>query len=268
MKKTSIDQNLSSTSHQRPNFSPPMSGSEKNVGRNEQIASVAIGAALAGFGVERLIKGKWLVGAASLVGAGELFIRGFSGHCPLYQGLGIDTLNHRGPGVRTHEGVKVEKTLTIRKPAAELFQFWKHIENLPRIMTHLESVEEKGDRKSHWVAKAPAGFKVEWDAEIINEEENELIAWQSVANAEVENAGSVRFREIPGSVKTTEVKVSMKYNPPGGKMGDWLAKAFRQDPAKQIEEDLEEFKNFMEKGAGATPAVAGQGHPVSTGSLH
>jgi uncharacterized membrane protein len=149
----------------------------------------------------------------------------------------------------------VEKSVTVNKSPEELYRFWRNFENLPRFMDHLESVRVEGEGRSHWVAKAPAGTTVEWDAEIYNEKENELIAWRSLEGADVDNAGSVRFEgDAEGS--STIVRVSLKYDPPGGVIGATFAKLFGEEPSQQIEEDLRRFKQVME--AGEPPTTEGQ----------
>jgi uncharacterized membrane protein len=142
--------------------------------------------------------------------------------------------------------VKVEKAVTVNRSPEELYHFWRHLENLPRFMSNLEEVHENGNR-SHWVAKGPLGTKVEWDAEVINEKPNELIAWRSLDGAEVDNAGSVHFERLPGG-RGTEVKVTLKYDPPAGKAGAAVAKLFGRDAEQEIEEDLRHFKQIMEAG--------------------
>jgi uncharacterized membrane protein len=122
-------------------------------------------------------------------------------------------------------------------------------------MDHLESVRILDGKRSHWVAKAPLGTSVEWDAEIINEEANELIGWRSLEGADVPNAGSVRFRPAPGG-RGTEVRVNLEYNPPTGKLGAAFAKLLGEEPERQVEEDLRRFKQWME--AGEIPTTAGQ----------
>ena len=118
-------------------------------------------------------------------------------------------------------------------------------------MNHLQSVRCEADGKSHWVAKGPAGYSVEWDARIINEEPDRLIAWKSVEGADVDNAGSVHFTPAPiGS--GTEVRVILQYDPPGGMVGAVLATLFGEDPGRQIEEDLRRFKQVMESAKHAT----------------
>jgi uncharacterized membrane protein len=180
--------------------------------------------------------------------AGGLIHRAVTGHCALYEMLKINTARN-GSGVasvRHGRGLKIEKSVTVDKPAEELYRFWRNFENLPRFMKHLESVQTQNDT-SHWVVKAPAGKTVEWDAEIHNEVENELIAWRSLENAEINNAGSVSFRRAPGE-RRTEVKVVINYEPPGGILGAKIAKLWGEEPELQLEDSLRSFKQLMETG--------------------
>jgi uncharacterized membrane protein len=145
---------------------------------------------------------------------------------------------HRG------EGIKVEKSVTVHRPALELWEVWRNFENLPRIMEHVESVAVVDPVRSHWVVNGPAGSRYEWDAEIHNELRGELIAWRSVGG-DLHHAGSVRFKETGGG---TQVIVELRYEPPAGKVGAAVAKLFGKEPGQQIEKDLERFKQVMESG--------------------
>jgi uncharacterized membrane protein len=236
-------------------------GREVNVSQTERWASTIGGGALAIYGLTRGSLGGVVM---ALVG-GALIYRGASGHCDLYAATGINTAEggaSTGEGesknpvisVPADRGIKVEKSVTINKPPAELYSFWRRFENLPRFMNHLESVTTTGNR-SHWVAKAPAGTSVEWDAEIYNEKENELIAWRSLEGSQVDNAGSVRFEPATGG-RGTILRVSLKYDPPGGSLGAAVARLFGENPEQQIDEDLRRFKQLME--TGETPTTAGQ----------
>lgn len=141
--------------------------------------------------------------------------------------------------------MKIEKSVIVERPAGELYSYWRNFENLPRIMRHVQSVEVKDGHRSHWKVAGPAGISLEWDAAIINEKENELIAWHSLEDAEIENAGTVLF--IPSSSgKDTEVKVVLNYDQPGGSAGRVFAKLFGEEPSQQIQEDLNRFKTAME----------------------
>jgi uncharacterized membrane protein len=141
--------------------------------------------------------------------------------------------------------LKIEYAVEVQCPAPELYQFWRNIEQLPRILRHVESVEPLDAWHSHWVARGPLGPALEWDAEIINEHENELIAWQSVHGAHLQNAGSVRFESL--SETATYVKVCIELQPLGGAAALALARLFGTDPQRELEEDLERFKDFAER---------------------
>lgn len=226
-----------------------------NVGEAERWVSAVGGGALALYGLTR---GSFAGVALALVGA-SLVYRGATGHCYAYEAAGINTAggesDNPNVSVRGGRGVKVEKTVTINRPAAQLYRFWHNFENLPRFMTHLEEVRVTGEGRSHWVAKGPAGSSVEWDAEVYNEKENEMIAWRSLEGSQVDNAGSVHFTPAPAG-QGTELRVVLKYNPPAGFVGALVARLFGESPAQQIEEDLRRFKQLME--AGETAETVGQ----------
>lgn len=211
-----------------------------NVASPERIVSIAGGAALALYGASRR---SWPGLVVALLG-GAFIYRGTRGHCDLYDRLGINTATpHAERGVPDHHGVKVEHSTYVEKSPEEVFTFWRRLENLPLFMPHLESVEEKSDRLSHWVVKGPANRRVEWDAEIINEHHGRLISWQSLPGSTVQSAGSVRF-EPEGS--GTRVLVNLKYNPLAGKFGALVARLFGKSPKFQIEQDLARFKDIIE----------------------
>ena len=224
-----------------------------NVGQSERTLSVAGGALLAIVGLRmRSLTGLGVFGAGA-----ALIHRGYSGHCGLYGALGKSTAEPAEPTAYHKSGIHVSVAYTIAKPRAELFAFWRDFNNLPRFMDHLQSVRVTDDKRSHWVVKAPAGRTVEWDAEIINEVPDELIAWRSLAGADVDNAGSVRFVDAPGD-RGTEVRVVLDYIPPAGRVGKYVAMLFGEAPEIQVKEDLRRFKRLME--AGYPPITDGQPH--------
>jgi uncharacterized membrane protein len=157
--------------------------------------------------------------------------------------------------LKSGQGVKFQKTITINLPVAEVYAFWSQLENLPRFMTHLQSVTEKSPRLSHWVVKPQDKTTLEWDAEILENRPNELISWQSLPGADVDNAGSVWFRPAIGN-RGAVVKVAIKYNPPGGKFAASVAKLLGNDPNGVIEDDLFRLKSLLE--TGEIPTTVGQ----------
>jgi uncharacterized membrane protein len=225
-----------------------------NVGNTERWVSAIGGGALVVAGV----KARSLTGLLAAALGGALVHRGVTGHCHGYAAFGVDTA-HGGPGAEPEEyfdrGIHVEQSMTINRTPWDLYQFWRNFENLPRFMRHVESVKVLDEKRSRWVVDGPAGKSVEWEAEIINEEPNALIAWRSLGGATVDNAGSVRF--VPGPEgRGTEVRVVIDYIPPAGRVGNWVATLFGKNPSGEIREDLRRFKQLME--TGEVPTTEGQ----------
>jgi uncharacterized membrane protein len=217
----------------------------QNVGDTERAISVAAGVGMATIG---LLRGRWDGWLLAAAGAGLVW-RGYTGHCQCYAALGIDTAMHSpAVGVPAQQGEKVETSITIGRSPAELYEFWRRLENLPRVMSHLKEVQSLDPQRSHWVALAPLGQELAWDAEIWNERENELIAWRSVPGGDIDTAGSVHFKPAaqPGCC---EVTISMKFNPPAGKLGVCVAEWLGDGLEQKIVEDLRRFKQEMESAA-------------------
>lgn len=221
---------------------------EVNVGTGERWLSAAVGAGLIAAGVARRSTFGALFG---LIG-GALLYRGASGHCAVSARLGRNSATPR-------RGVLVERSMTIGRPAEELYRFWRQLENLPRFMKHLQAVKTTSPTRSHWVAKAPAGASVEWDAELIDDIPGELLVWRSLPGSDIENEGAVRFVRAPGD-RGTEVHVVLRYDPPAGQVGAAIARLLGEEPHGQIEDDLRRFKQVMETGEIATTQGQPRGH--------
>ncbi len=200
---------------------------------------------------------------ASLIGGGALVLMGIqqgslrgilttiAGGGLIYQGVtNQSTIEQAKEALGVDQTIKVEKTVTIRRPAEDLYSFWRNFENLPAFMKHLQSVKVFNETRSHWIAKAPLQ-NVEWDADIIKDEPNHLIAWTSVEGAEINHSGFIRFQNATGG-RGTEVKVVMEYVPPGGAIANLISKIFGESPEQQIGDDLARFKQLMEAGEIAT----------------
>jgi uncharacterized membrane protein len=226
----------------------PIVSRRNNVGAVERGVSLASGLALLAYIVSRKPRLSLLL----TLDAGYMIYRGTTGHCVVYQSLGIN----RAEG-DSHHGIQVERSVTVNRPRDELFRIWRNSENLPRFMKHLKSVKiDKTDNgRSHWVAAGPLGHEIEWDSEIIEERENEHLAWSSLPGSTVESRGSVHFMDAPGG-RGTIVHVSMEYLPPAGSAGAAFAKILGKEPGQQIRDDLRRFKQMME--TGETPSVEGQ----------
>ena len=227
-----------------------LNGATVNVSEGERIVSAAAG----GLFLWKALRGSDEGRAVCLLCGAALLWRGISGHCALYSALGTRSLDSSPKGVAARHGIKFETSIVINRPAEELYEKWIRLENLPRFMSHLVSVSPQGEGKSRWVAATPLGVNLEWEAEIIEQRPGELISWQSLAGSQVDTAGSVHFQMLPN--RGTEVRVSLKYDPPGGALTAKLADFFGAGIQQSVESDLWRFKQLCE--SGETPTTAGQ----------
>ena len=202
-----------------------------------RVAGDAMDLALLGSAMrsETAQKGRVVAATAAVLGVTALDV---------YCGTRLQSGDTDGP---TDNTLEIKTALTVGRSPEEVYRFWRDFDNLPRFMNHLEAVRITGERTSHWKAKAPIGMTVEWDAEIIEDRPNELIVWQSLERADVENSGSVRFSPAPGN-RGTEIFLEMRFHPPGGVIGAKLARIFDEVPKTQMRNDLRRFKQVMETG--------------------
>lgn len=224
---------------------------QKNVSNSERMLSAAAGVVLGAVGLHRKdVPGLLIAGLGS-----ALVYRGATGHCSAYSALGINTAASNGAS--KPDSVQVAVTYLVNKPTDQLYAFWHDFERLPEFMSHLHAVEKIDARRSHWTATAPwlYGGEVEWDAEIVEDELNRRIVWQSLPDADVQHRGAVEFGQALGD-RGTMVRVRFTYAPPFGQLGRWTAKLFGEEPEQQVREDLRNFKRLME--VGEIPTIEGQ----------
>jgi uncharacterized membrane protein len=186
------------------------------------------------------------VGALLGVSCAPLLYRGLTGHWPSVLD-GLTAPDNTKAALGDTRGVHVRESIRLEVPLAEVYGFWRRLENLPRFMAHLDRVTETSENQSHWVAVGPAGLVGEWDAEIINEVENKRIAWRSLPGSDIVTAGSVNFDAVRAG-RSTQVSVHLQYAPPAGKAGALVASLFGREPSQTIREDLRHFKQLLEAG--------------------
>jgi uncharacterized membrane protein len=215
----------------------------------ERWASLVTASVAVAYGLQR----RTLPGIFLAVAATPFAYRGLAGEWPPFKRL-LTAHEDTRTALGGERGVRVRDAIRLEKPLDEVYRFWRRLENLPQFMTHLERVTEVGDGRSHWVAKGPAGTRVEWDAEIINEAENKVISWRSIPGGDVVTAGSVSFERARAG-RSTQVTVNLQYAVPAGPLGAWMATIFGREPSQTIREDLRRVKQLLEAGepARATP---------------
>lgn len=180
--------------------------------------------------------------------AGEI-TRTFKGDAPLSAAKNPDVA---GAGLPESEGeVLVGRCVTINRARAELYAFWRDFNNLPRFMENVESVRDHGNGRSHWVIAAPAGRRVEWESQIVEENEGSLISWASVEGSDIAHSGRIEFRDSSAG-RGTIVTATIAYDAPAGEIGRMIAKLFQKEPKIQARRDLRRFKQLMEAGEVST----------------
>lgn len=216
---------------------PPATGtSNVNVGTAERIASTVGGAALAVMALRDL---RSPAGISMLLAGGMLLSRGLSGYCMVNNAIGRNTAH------KTNSPVEVKTTVSLATPRSEVYAFWRNLENLPRFMKHLSKVEELDDTRSRWTAKGPAGVgSVSWEAEIVEDHQDEFISWRSLPGSTVDNAGQVRFVETPSG---TDISVQMTYRMPAGDVGGVAGRLFSPMAEKMMRSDIRDLKNVLEE---------------------
>jgi uncharacterized membrane protein len=202
----------------------------------ERWASLAAATAVIAYGFTR----RSAPGVALAMAAAPLAYKGIIGKWPFENG---DTRM----SLSGDRGIHVRESVRIERPVSELYAFWRQLENLPHVLTHLKHVTDLGNGRSHWVARGPADLGIEWVAEIINEVDNQVIGWRSLPDSDVVTAGSVNFRPVRGG-RATEVAVHLQYAPPAGRAGAFVAHIFGRAPSQTVREDLRRLKQVFEAG--------------------
>lgn len=220
----------------------------------ERWGALAIAAGLVGYGVRQRSAVGWCVAAA----AAPLVWRGVAGHWPGRVDGIVRPAGDTREALSGPRGVSVRESIRLENPVDEVYRFWARLENLPRFMRHLITVADLGGGRSHWAARGPGGVAVEWDAEIINQIPNRVLAWRSLPGGDVTTAGSVTF-EPARAENGTQLTVTLQYAPPAGPLGRAVALVFGREPSQTIREDLRTLKQILEAGEIARAARPARG---------
>jgi uncharacterized membrane protein len=211
----------------------------------ERLATALGGGALIGAGLARPTPAHF-----ALAGLGSMLVaRAAVGHSYLYDQIGFSTADPES------QAVEIVQSVTVMRPREEVYAFWRDLENLPRFMAHIASVETLSEGRSRWVAAGPGlAPDLEWEAEIVQENPGRVLAWQSLPESDIDHSGHVRFIDAPHG--GTEVHARIAYRPPAGTVGAAVARALDPILGQLIKEDIRRFKHLAE--AGEIPTIDGQ----------
>jgi len=220
----------------KENFSS-IEAENPNVDLAERVLSVLGGVFLTYKSLSMLRKHP-LLGIQEAIAGGLLIYRGATGYCPIYKALDTDGTDP--------QPLNITETFIVDRPREEVYAFWRRLENLPRFMKHLASVDEHDQKNSHWRANLPGEIlKLNWNAEITREDENNYIGWQSVEGSMVENAGKVTFHDALSGTGT-ELTVDISYFPPAGSLGQGIARLLNGVFERAVRDDVTNFKHYIE----------------------
>ncbi|SCC63566.1 Uncharacterized membrane protein [Chitinophaga costaii] len=204
----------------------------QNVPQQERLFSAAVGAVLLLTGIRHPLKH-----LISLATGGYLLYRGASGNDPISQFFS------KNSSVQHTRAVNIRTSIVVNKHRSEVYAFWRRLENLPRFMRHLTDVQSITDTHSVWQIHLP-GFEVVWEAEIVKEEPNVLLAWRSLPDSMVVNAGKVEFFDAPNG--GTELSIMITYRPPAGNIGRAIANVLTPAFRMMVQKDIHRFKDLVE----------------------
>jgi uncharacterized membrane protein len=227
------------TEQKKPRSKSPIPGVKGNVSVFERFLTAAAGTYLVYSGLSGKHKS-----TAKMAAGGALLARAVSGYCPIYDAAGKH-LKLEG------SNVNIRTSLVIDRPAEQVYNFWRRLENLPRFMKHLKSVTEIDNITSEWTAQGPAGIgSVSWKAQILMDEKGKVLSWHSMPGSTIENAGKVNFRDLGDN--RTEIEVVISYHAPLGVAGEAAAKLLNPVFEKAVKSDIDGLKTFLEEGHGLT----------------
>lgn len=211
-----------------------MTNIRTNVGGAERILSIIAGAYLL---YDAIIKRK--ANAVQTMSGSYLMLRGITGFCLAYQGIGKTAVDFRP------QNINIRTSVTVSRPRDQVYGVWRRLENLPQFMKHLESVQVLNDNISEWKAIIPGHLgTLTWRSEIVKDDPGILLGWQSLPGSSIENAGKVTFKDA--GMSGTEIQAVISYHAPLGIVGEKTIRLFNPIFEKMVEQDIQNFKQYIE----------------------
>lgn len=142
--------------------------------------------------------------------------------------------------------VRLTSHVTINRSPEEVYQYWRDLKNLPKVMSFIERVEPRGANIFHWVARGPAGPTIEWDAEVVDDNPGRLLAWRSLEGSKLQTWGTVTFTPRDEN-RRTEVSVAFNLCPQGTASAA-IARFLGGLESTVLHKNLKDLKSQLEAG--------------------
>jgi len=250
------------------------SSTESTASRGKRIAAAVLGGTLLTVGLRR----RGLGGVATAIAGGWLFYRGARGRdrtrssptSDATSGATDRTEAHteartEEPASKQTEEPTVEQSITVGKPADELYDRWRDPEQLNRVLGDSVEVTPENEDHQRWTVEGPLGRSVEWETRTVEDRPGELLRWESVEGSRVASESSVHFRPAPGD-RGTEVTLRLRVDPPGGRVGETAMTLLGVVPETLASRALDRLKSLAETGEIPTldrnPSGRGRGDVV------
>ena len=216
-----------------------------NLHKLERVGSSVLGALMVAGGLKRRSIGGL---AAVLTGSGLLY-RGISGHCHVYQALGISTARRTltDAVAEASRERRVQRIVTVDKPAAELYALWRDPATLRQVMAPFANLSPAADEGIRWSLRSPLGRLCVWTSQVVEEREGELLRWESIEGSKMIAGGMLRLAPALGN-RGTRVSLSLRFEPPPGLIGHALFSTLRVVPNTISRKALQRFKSLAETG--------------------
>jgi uncharacterized membrane protein len=131
--------------------------------------------------------------------------------------------------------------VSVGVPPAQMFRLWRDVENLPALLSHLESVERRAGRRSRWTVHCAGASPLVWEVEADDEVQTERLAWRSVPGAPVDSATAVSIAPVDDGA-STRVRVEVSYASPD------VERALGPRCLEGLADDLARMKRRIEAG--------------------
>lgn len=143
----------------------------------------------------------------------------------------------------------ITKSIDVGVPVRTAYDQWTQFESFPQFMDGVDEIQQLDPTHLHWKVTAN-GKTNEWDAEVTEQIPDERVAWRSTTGQP--NSGVVTFHRL--GQDQTKVTVQLDWQPEGVTENVGSLLGFDD---RQVDQDLKNFKEFIESRGAPTGAWRG-----------
>ncbi|MCE9556799.1 MAG: hypothetical protein K8T91_25915 [Planctomycetes bacterium] len=156
----------------------------------------------------------------------------------------------------------LEAAIHILRPTDEVFRFCQDAEKLSTVVRHLQLIAPMEEGRTRWMVEGLQGTQIHWDAEMVCQQDSELLAFRSLPGSDIEISGAADFEAGPdghGTVLTLKLKLALPHSSPSAAILELLGVGLEQ----MLDDDLQRIKEFLE--ADAAGSASNSSHSLHHG---